>query len=88
MRALARRGQRRQTQAAAASPFAWSGAHPLVPAGEEERKGADECGRQLEKRKGGGVRSLTGPIFLVNDKARSSSETGDRGPGGGGLQEA
>ena len=88
MRALARRGQRRQTQAAAASPFAWSGAHPLVPAGEEERKGADECGWQLEKRKGGGVRSLTGPIFLVNVKARSSSETGDRGPGGGGLQEA
>ena len=28
------------------------------------------------------------PIFLVNDKARSSSEPGDGERGGGGLQEA
>lgn len=82
---LARRGERRQIQAAGALPFARSWACPPVPGGEEEEKGADECGRQLWKRKDGGVRSLMIPIFLVNDKARSSSETGDGGRGGGGL---
>lgn len=81
---LARQVERRQIQAAGALPFARSWACPLVPGGEEEKKGADECGRQLWKRKDGGVRSLRIPIFLVNDKVRSSSETGMEG----GVEEA
>ena len=85
---LARPGERRQIQAAGALPFAWSWACPPVLGGEEEKKGADECGRQRWKRRDGGVRSLMIPIFLVNDKARSSSETGDGAGGGGGLQQA
>lgn len=85
---LARPGERRQIQAAGALPFAWSWACPPVLGGEEEKKGADECGRQLWKRRDGGVRSLMIPVFLVNDKARSLSETGDGAGGGGGLQQA